>query len=375
MVGGFVAAVEAEDGGPFAVAFVLPDDGAVEDGGYFAGAEVALGGVLAAAAGVGVGEEVSAQRRGGVVRGEDHRCIELVGLLRGLLDFGEGEVFDRRDFDGVLDVAEVGAEELGGGGPGGEDGGVRVMLGDVGGGFLMDDDHVAVGEVVFRREGRWRVEPESTEEGDSSEECEIWPDACAFAPGGDAGEQDEGIDRQKVAGEDCAAEDGECQPVAGDEDGYGGERCGLQGLGFCLWAFWEEEAGYGEDDGEPDVALPEEVQEAVVDRGVDVRGGEVGGGVVTEVLGVAEGEAGFGVVVGVPGEEREKWGREGGDPAEVGGAGFGGWERPGSQRRDPGHPDGAGFEEEDYVHRGQDGWLDDGGFFGECGQGEKGGDR
>jgi len=91
----------------------------------------------------------------------------------------------------------------------------------------MDDDHVAVGEVVFRREGRWRVEPESTEEGDSGEECEIWPDAGAFAPGGDAGEQDEGVDRQEVAGEDGAAEDGEGQPVSGDEDGDGGEGCRL----------------------------------------------------------------------------------------------------------------------------------------------------
>lgn len=75
----------------------------------------------------------------------------------------------------------------------------------------------------------------------------------------------------------------------------------------------EEEAGDGEQDGEPDIALPEEVDEAVAEGLEDVGGGEVGGGVVTKVLGVAEGKAGGVVVVGEPGDERKNGGSEGGE--------------------------------------------------------------
>ena len=80
---------------------------------------------------------------------------------------------------------------------------------------------------------------------------------------------------------------------------------------------WEQEAGEGEDDGQPDVALPEEVDATVVEREEDVAYGEVGGGVVAQVGGVAEGESGDVVVVGEPGDERQHGEAEGGEPAQV----------------------------------------------------------
>ncbi len=59
------------------------------------------------------------------------------------------------------------------------------------------------------------------------------------------------------------------------------------------------------------------MEESVAEGLEDVRGGEVGGGVVTEVFGVAEGEARDVVVVGEPGQERQQGEGQGRDPEEV----------------------------------------------------------
>jgi len=170
-----VAAVEAEDGCPLAVAVILLNDSAAEQGGDFVGGEVAGGGELAAAAGVRVGEQVAAEGRRGEVGGEDDGRVVAVGLGGGFEDLGTGEVVDGEGADGLGDVAELGAEEVGGDRPGGEDGGVGVVGGDVVDGLLVDDDHVAVGEVVLRSEGGGRVEPPGADEGRGGDRCKDRP--------------------------------------------------------------------------------------------------------------------------------------------------------------------------------------------------------
>ncbi len=71
--------------------------------------------------------------------------------------------------DGVVGVAEFGAGEFGGGGPCGEDGGLGIALVDEVDGLLVEDDHVAVGEVVLGGEGVGRVDPDAGEEGCGAE--------------------------------------------------------------------------------------------------------------------------------------------------------------------------------------------------------------
>jgi len=88
--------------------------------------------------------------------------------------------------------------------------------------------------------------------------------------------------------------------------------------------------------------------------------GEVGCGVVAEELGVAEGEASDVVVVGVP--EREGKDREGerGDESEMSATERG---------------VAAVADEEEEFQCGQGRGLEDGGLFGECGEGEERGEQ
>ena len=64
-------------------------------------------------------------------------------------------------FDGDGGVAELGAFELRECGPGGEDGGLGPSLRDEQDGTLMQDDEVAIGEVIFRGEGVRRIDPDA----------------------------------------------------------------------------------------------------------------------------------------------------------------------------------------------------------------------
>ena len=154
---GFVAAIEAKDGGPLAVLVVLPDDAPTEDGSDFRGCKVAGGGELTTAARVRMVEQVVAEGRSYEVRREDDGRVVAVGLLGGFADLGEREVFDGDSLEGARNVAELGAKEIGGDRPGGEDRGVGVVLRNEIDGLLMDDDHVAIGEVVLGRKGCGRI--------------------------------------------------------------------------------------------------------------------------------------------------------------------------------------------------------------------------
>ena len=60
-----------------------------------------------------------------------------------------------------------------------------------------------------------------------------------------------------------------------------------------------------------------EVEETVPKTEQDAIRFEVGGGVVAEILGVAEDIAGAGVVIGVPGDEGEDGDEERDDPGKV----------------------------------------------------------
>ena len=233
-----IAAIEAEDGGPLAIAVVFHDDGAAEQGGDLVGGEVAGGGELAATAGVRVGEQVATEGRRREVGGEDDSRVVAVALRGGLEDLGAGEVVDGEGLDELGDVTELGAVEVGGDRPGCEHGGVRVVGGDVVDSLLVDDDHVAVREVVFRREGGGRVEPPGADEGRGGDRRKDRPQAGARPPGGDADQQDKRVDGQQIAGEQGSAEDGEGEPVGEDEEGDGasdrrgqGPRCRAQGPG------------------------------------------------------------------------------------------------------------------------------------------------
>ncbi len=87
----------------------------------------------------------------------------------------------------------------------------------------------------------------------------------------------------------------------------------------------------------------------------DAVGVEVRGCVVAEELGVAEDEAGLVVVIGVPGDEREDWREEGDEPVQV------------ESARDR---FATIADEEDCFPEGESCGRDDGGLFGEGGEGE-----
>ena len=129
------------------------------------------------------------------------------------MDLVDGEVVDLGGLDGGVGVAEFGAAHLGGGGPCGEDGGLWVVVGDEVDGLLVEDDHVAVGEVVLGGEGVGWVDPDASEEGCGAEGRECPPLTQMTVPGSDAQDDDERVHREEIAGEECSAEDGEGDPI------------------------------------------------------------------------------------------------------------------------------------------------------------------
>ena len=176
-------------------------------------------------AAVGVREQIALQARRDVVRREDDGCVEIFGMLRGLLDLVEREVFDRSHLHAMRGVAKLGVEEIVRDRPRCEHCRVRVVLVDEGDGFLVHDDHVAVDECVLRREGGGRVDPEA-----ANERWLRWPPSAtasqrrAFAPGVDAEQKDDRVDRQQIAREQRSAQDGEGNPVGDDEQSAGEAR-------------------------------------------------------------------------------------------------------------------------------------------------------
>ena len=87
----------------------------------------------------------------------------------------------------------------------------------------MQDDHVAVGEVVLGCKGVGRVDPDAGEEGGGAERGEPLPARQAELPLGYADQQDQRIHGQQVAGEQGSAEYGEGDPVGEQDDGDGVE--------------------------------------------------------------------------------------------------------------------------------------------------------
>jgi hypothetical protein len=148
---GFDDAGEVNDGGPLAFALGLPDDVAVEEGCDFGGGEIAVEVEVFGVDGFVTAGEVESVVSRLPFGGEDEGCVVASGFGGGLLDLFEGEVLDRRGLDGMVGVAEFGAVELGGCGPCGEDGGLRIPLVDVADGVLMEDDEVTVGCLRGRR--------------------------------------------------------------------------------------------------------------------------------------------------------------------------------------------------------------------------------
>src|ERR1700744_3537899 len=95
------------------------------------------------------------------------------------------------------------------------------------------------------------------------------------------------------------------------------------------------------------------MNEAVAQRGEDMRRCEVRSGVVAQVDRVAEREAGAHAVVGIPGDEDEKGYSKGGDPAKVFAT---------SLRRAAIKQQATGLKRDESCG------LDDGGLFGESGK-------
>src|SRR5580698_1833133 len=105
----------------------------------------------------------------------------------------------------MLGIAKIRAREFCGCRPCGEDVGIGEVLGYVIDGFLMDNDHVAVGEAVFRSIGRRWTVPESRNERHSREGDKPGPAVCTSAPDRNADEQNQRIDGEQITCEQRSA--------------------------------------------------------------------------------------------------------------------------------------------------------------------------
>lgn len=234
-------------GGPLAFAVSLPYDVAMQQSCDFGWGEIAVEVEVLRVRGLVAAAEIDLIGWRLPLGREDEGYVVASGVGCGLLDLVDREVLNGEGLDGMIGISEFGAIEFGGGGPGGEDGGLRIGLVDEADGALMDDDHVAVREIVFRGEGIRRVDPDAGEEGRGSESGEGPPLAEMAMPSGCAEEEDERKHRKQVAGEQRAAEDRVGDPVGEEDDGDGFE--------LWLWNSWRcggrdgnEEDSYRADD-------------------------------------------------------------------------------------------------------------------------------
>ena len=184
---------EAKDGGPFAVPARLPDDLSTEERGCLGGLDVVMKVEVADIGGLVPQAKVRLAGRGSPLGGEEEGGVVAGGIRGESLHFVEREVGDGEGVDGGSEVAEIRAFELGGGRPGSEDGGMGELFGDEADCLLVESNHVAIGKVVFGREGVGGREPDGGGEGGEAEGGDGSPEAQVTAPLDDADEKDEGI--------------------------------------------------------------------------------------------------------------------------------------------------------------------------------------
>ena len=287
------------DGGPLSFAVSLPYDVAVQHGRDLGWREIAMKVEVFCVRRFVAVAEIDPTRWGRPLGREDEGYVVTSGIGRGLLDLVDREVLDGDSLDGMVGVSEFGAIEFGGGGPCGEDGGVGVALVDEVDGALVEDDHVAVGEIVFRGKGVGWVDPETGEEGCGAECGESPPLAEMTMPDGYADEEDERIHREQIAGEQGASEDREGDPV-GDEDDCNGFELHFGKRRRRGGSDGDEENGNGTDDGHEHVHVRRQVEETMPETEGDAVDAQVCCGVVAEELGIAEDEASVVVVIPVP---------------------------------------------------------------------------
>ena len=295
-----------DHGRPLSFAISLPYDIAVQQGRDLGWREIAVEVEVLCICGLVAPAQVDLSWWWVPLGREDEGYVVASRVGCGLLNLVDCEVLDGDGFDGMVGVSEFGAIEFGGGGPCGEDSRLRIGLVDEADGALVEDDEVAIGEVVLRGEGVGRVDPDAGEERRSAENGKRPPLAEMAMPGGGAEEEDERIHREQVACQKRAAEDGEGNPV-GDED----DRDGFE-LRLCD-GWWRggrdlnEEDRYRADDRDEHVHVGGQMEETMPETESDAVGVEICGGVVAKELGVAEDEAGLVIVIGVPryqGEDR-----------------------------------------------------------------------
>ena len=181
----------------------------------------------------------------------------------------------------------------------------------------MQDDHVAVGEVVLGGEGVGRIDPDGGEKRGGGEGREQPPVAEMMAPEGDADEEDEREHRKEIACEQSSAKYGEGDPVGEQNDGESFQR-GFANVGRSGGrGDGNEQNGDGAEHGHEHVHVGGEVEQTMPKREPDAIESEIGGGVVAEKFRVAEDEAGVAVVIDVPEDERDGGEEEGSGPAEM----------------------------------------------------------
>ncbi len=157
------------DGGPLSFAVSLPYDVAVQQRRDLGWGKISMEVEVLCVCGLVASAQVDPIWWWVPLGREDEGYVVAPWVGCGLLDLVDREVLDGDGFDGVVCVSELRAIEFGGGGPSGEDGGLWIGLVDEADGALVEDDEVAIGEVVFRGEGVRRVDPDAGEEGRGSE--------------------------------------------------------------------------------------------------------------------------------------------------------------------------------------------------------------
>ena len=160
---------EMDYGGPLSLVASLPYNVAVKQSGDVVGREIVMKVEVLCVCGLVTSAQVDLIWWWVPLGREDEGYVVASWVGCGLLDLVDREVLDGYGFDRMIGVSEFGAIEFGGGGPCGEDGGLRIVLVDEADGALVEDDEVAIGEVVFRGEGVGRVDPDAGEKGRGTE--------------------------------------------------------------------------------------------------------------------------------------------------------------------------------------------------------------
>ena len=140
----------------------------------------------------------------------------------------EREVVGNSYWHWTSHIPQLGFGELIRSRPGGQHGGAGEASDNLLDRPLVQQDGIAVAQVIFRSETIWGIDEEANQEAAAAQHCQSPSEAHATVPCCGAKEQNNGIERQQIPCEQCAAQHGKVEQIRNQNGDQGTNDTGCK---------------------------------------------------------------------------------------------------------------------------------------------------